>query len=84
VRFLHGAVTVTDGDLRPRFYREWSSRAAREALEASQAITKQRCSLSASVWCSIADAIEAGDETRVAALTRNLTFMPTRYLVPSC
>ncbi len=75
---------MIDASLRSRFYREWSSRAAREALESSQTITKERCSLSASIWCSIADAIEAGDEARVANLTRNISLMPTRYLVPSC
>ena len=74
------AVALIDGDLRPRFYREWSSRAAREALEASQAVAKRRCSLSASIWCSIADAIEAGDETRVAALSRN-SRLPTGSLL---
>lgn len=72
------------GDLRAGFYREWSSRAAREALAEGPPITKQRCSLSASFWSAIADAIDAGDEVRVAALTHNLTFMPTRYLVPNC
>ena len=75
---------MIDTVLRSGFYREWSSRAAREALGSSQAITKERCALSASVWCSIADAIDAGDEARVAILTRNVTLMPTRYLVPSC
>jgi hypothetical protein len=69
---------------RSRLYREWSSRAAREALETSQANAKDRCSLSASIWCAVADAIEAGDEVRVATLTRNITLMPTRYLAPSC
>ncbi len=75
---------MIDAALRSGFYREWSSRAAREALKTSQMSTKERCSLSASVWCSIADAIEAGDEARVAILTRNITLMPMRYLVPSC
>lgn len=67
---------------RSGFYRKWSSRAAREALETSHQITKERCSLSASIWCSIADAIEARDEARVTMLTRNISFMPMRYLVP--
>ncbi len=75
---------MIDTALRLGFYREWSSRAAREALETSQTITKERCSLSASMWCSIADAIEAGDEARVTMLTRNISLMPTRYLVPNC
>ncbi len=75
---------MIDATVRAGFYREWSSRAAREALETSQTITKDRCSLSASIWCSIADAIEAGDEARVTMLTRNISLMPTSHLVPSC
>jgi hypothetical protein len=35
------------------------------------------------IWRSIADAIEAGNETEVAHLMRNLTLMPTRYLTPA-
>jgi hypothetical protein len=73
---------VKEANGRSDLFREWSSRAAREALEAGRSITQERCSHSATVWSLIADAIEAGDATEVAQLTRNLTLMPTRYLVP--
>lgn len=71
-----------DAAIRSGFFREWSSRAAREALETGQSITRERCSRSATVWNLIANAIEAGDETEIALLTRNLTLLPSRYLVP--
>lgn len=65
------------------FYRDWSSRAARQALAAVQPQTKDRCSHSAGVWSRIADALEAGDDRQVAWLTRNLTFLNIGCLVPS-
>jgi hypothetical protein len=75
---------VTSETVRLDFFREWSSRAAREAVETGQSITRERCSHSATVWCLIADAIEAGNESEVALLMRNLTLMPVRYLAPVC
>jgi hypothetical protein len=74
---------VTDVAIRSGFFREWSSRAAREALETGQSIARERCSHSATVWTRIANAIEAGDEPEIALLMRNLTLLPTRYLVPA-
>ena len=68
---------------RPDFFREWSSRAAHQALASVPSIAKERCSHSAIIWCSIADAMEAGDEAKVALLMRNLTLMPARYQVPA-
>ncbi|WP_454884275.1 hypothetical protein [Sphingomonas oryzagri] len=73
---------MTDETDRSDFFREWSSRAAREALETAQSITRERCSHSATVWTRIANAIEGGDETETALLMRNLVFLPARYLVP--
>ncbi len=64
------------------FYRDWASRAAREALAAAHMKTKERCTNSAAAWCSIADAIEAGDDRKVARLTHNLIFLNAAYLVP--
>jgi hypothetical protein len=64
------------------FYREWSSRAARQALASAHQQTKERCSRSAGVWTLIADAIEAGDQGEVRNLTHNLTFLKTGHLVP--
>ena len=69
--------------VRPDFFRDWSSRAAREALGLVPSITKERCSHSATMWCLIADAMGAGDETKVEQLMRNLALMPTRFLVPA-
>jgi hypothetical protein len=65
------------------FYREWSSRAARQALAAVQPQTKERCSHSAGIWARIADALEAGDDPQVARMTRNITFFNIGCLVPS-
>jgi|UPI000477E603 hypothetical protein len=65
------------------FYREWSSRAARQALSAMQQQTKERCTHSAGIWSLIADALEAGDDVGVAGLTHNLVFLTPNYLVPA-
>ncbi|MDH7638265.1 hypothetical protein [Sphingomonas oryzagri] len=65
------------------FYREWSSRAARQALSAMQRQTKERCTHSAGMWSLIADALEAGDDVGVASLTHNLIFLKPNYLVPA-
>ena len=64
------------------FYREWSSRAARQALAAIHPPTKERCTHSAGVWSSIANALEAGDDREVRVLTHNLTFLRIGQLVP--
>ena len=69
---------------RSGFFHEWSSRAAREALETAQSITRERCSHSAVVWNSIANAIDGGDETQAAQLMRNVVLLPASYLVPAC
>lgn len=65
------------------FYREWSSRAARQALSAMQRQTKERCTHSAGMWSLIADTLEAGDDVGVASLTHNLVFLKPNYLVPA-
>ncbi|WP_019832694.1 hypothetical protein [Sphingomonas sp. PR090111-T3T-6A] len=65
------------------FYRAWSSHAARQALSADQQQTKDRCAHSAGMWSLIADALEAGDDGRVAGLTHNLAFFRTTCLVPA-
>ncbi|HLY90645.1 MAG TPA: hypothetical protein VKQ27_16815 [Acetobacteraceae bacterium] len=64
------------------FYREWSSRAARQALAAIHPSTRERCTHSAGVWSSIANALEAGDDGEVRALTHNLTFLRIGQLIP--
>jgi hypothetical protein len=64
------------------FYREWSSRAARQALAAIHPSTRERCTHSAGVWSSIANALEAGDDGEVRALTHNLTFLRLGQLIP--
>lgn len=68
-------------DQRIGFYREWSSRAARQALSAVQRQAKDRCAHSAGMWTLIADALEAGDDRRVEVLTRNLIFLRPNYLI---
>jgi hypothetical protein len=74
---------VSGETARSAFFREWSSRAAREALETAQSIARERCSHSATVWASIANAIEGGNETEAALLMRNLVLLPVRCLVPA-
>lgn len=65
------------------FYREWSSHAARQALSAVERKAQDRCAHSAGIWALIADALEAGDDRRVEALTHNLTFLRPNYVVPA-
>jgi hypothetical protein len=74
---------MTTHEQRIGFYREWSSRAARESLSATLKQTKDRCARSAGIWSLIADALEADDDQRVRALTRNVVFLNAVVLVPS-
>lgn len=70
-------------DQRIGFYREWSSRAATQALSAVERRAQDRCAHSAGIWTLIAEALEAGDERRVETLTHNLIFLRPNYLAPA-
>lgn len=78
-----GQMPVITQDQKVGFYREWSSRAARQALSSLQKQTKERCTHSAGMWAMIADALEAGDHAEVASLTHNLVILTPNYLVPA-
>jgi hypothetical protein len=78
-----GQAPMITADQKIGFYRDWSSRAAQQALSAMQRQTKERCTHSAGIWSLIADALEAGDDVGVASLTHNLVFLKPNYLVPA-
>lgn len=63
------------------FYREWSARAAREAIASRHDRTRERCAQSAATWSLVADAIEAGDDQKVRHLTHNLSFWASTILL---
>jgi hypothetical protein len=64
-------------------YRQWSAYAARQALLSGQPVARERCAHSAGAWTMIADALEAGDDRKVAMLTHNLTILRRQYMVPA-
>ena len=60
---------------RVSFYRAWSSEAAEQALASDHPGARTRCAHSAGMWTLIADAMEAGQASKVEHLTNNLLLL---------